>query len=156
MGLDMYLKRHSYCCPTEEMKSNGGLTLRGSTTEIKVNAAKLSRIVIEEDVTYWRKVNQIHNWFDSQIENGIDNCKEYFYSFDKLIELREACKQVLANNELAEELLPTCEGFFFGETDYDEYYFDELNNTVQTIDELEKEEKQHEKGHFIYSYCAWW
>lgn len=156
MGLDMYLKRRTYCLPTEEMKTNGELTIIGSNTEIKAKAAKLSRIVIEEDVAYWRKANQIHNWFDRQTESGVANCQEYSFSFDTLIELRDICKQVLADREIAEELLPTCDGFFFGESDYDEYYFEDLQETVQIIDELEKHEMNCNDRAPQYSYCAWW
>jgi len=156
MGLDMYLKRKTYCRATEEMKSNGNLTLKGSDTEIKVNAKKLSRIVIEEDVAYWRKANRIHNWFDKQTETGLANCQEFAFSFDTLMELREDCKQVLAEKDLAEKLLPTCEGFFFGESDYDEYYFEALEETVDIIDKLEKEEAEYGEDGCQYSYNAWW
>ena len=34
--------------------------------------------------------------------------------------------KIMQNSELAKELLPTTTGFFFGGTDYDEYYMEEL------------------------------
>ena len=34
------------------------------------------------------------------------------------------------------ELLPTTSGFFFGDTNYSEYYFDDLKYTVEQIDKL--------------------
>ena len=34
---------------------------------------------------------------------------------------------------VAEELLPTTEGFFFGSTDYDEYYIEDIKHTVDII-----------------------
>jgi hypothetical protein len=35
---------------------------------------------------------------------------------------------------LAEELLPSHSGFFFGSTEYDEWYFKDLTRTVEIID----------------------
>ncbi len=48
--------------------------------------------------------------------------------------------KVMQNTELAEELLPTQSGFFFGGTDYDEYYMDDIDNTIEIIENLQKEE----------------
>jgi len=42
--------------------------------------------------------------------------------------------EVVAQEGLAAELLPTQEGFFFGGTDYDEYYLEDLRNTVKMLE----------------------
>jgi len=47
--------------------------------------------------------------------------------------LKDLCITVIANPELAEQLLPTGSGFFFGSTNYDEYYFGDLNDTIGII-----------------------
>jgi hypothetical protein len=47
--------------------------------------------------------------------------------------LRDLCEKVLANHALADELLPTASGFFFGNTDYDEWYFTDLQDTVTIL-----------------------
>lgn len=44
--------------------------------------------------------------------------------------------KVMTNVELAEELLPTQGGFFFGGTDYDQWYYDDLKRTVEEIDRI--------------------
>ena len=41
----------------------------------------------------------------------------------------------VTNPELAAELLPTASGFFFGNTDYDEWYLKDIGHTVDVIDE---------------------
>lgn len=41
---------------------------------------------------------------------------------------------VLEDTETAEELLPTQEGFFFGGTDYDQYYWDDLGFTKKRLE----------------------
>lgn len=44
--------------------------------------------------------------------------------------------QVIANPTVAAELLPTQSGFFFGNTDYNEWYLDDLKHTVAIIDRV--------------------
>jgi hypothetical protein len=41
---------------------------------------------------------------------------------------------VIANPEVAESLLPTTSGFFFGSTDYNEWYLKDLQATIEGID----------------------
>lgn len=48
--------------------------------------------------------------------------------------------KVMQNTEIAEELLPTQSGFFFGGTDYDEYYMSDIDNTIKIIEDLQEDE----------------
>ena len=57
---------------------------------------------------------------------------------DDLKQLRETCQKVLDNHDLAESLLPTSSGFFFGGTEYDDWYFKDLEDTVKIIDDALK------------------
>lgn len=91
---------------------------------------------IEEHVGYWRKANQIHNWFVENVQGGEDDCGSYVVSEEQLEELKSLCEQVLEDHSLAGELLPTCSGFFFGDTEYDEWYFNDLQNTLKIINEV--------------------
>jgi hypothetical protein len=43
---------------------------------------------------------------------------------------------VLADHSLAQELLPTQSGFFFGSTDYDEWYFSDVEDCKQQMEKL--------------------
>lgn len=43
--------------------------------------------------------------------------------------------KVMTNPEIAEKLLPTRSGFFFGSTDYDEFYMDDIELTIKIIEE---------------------
>lgn len=55
-------------------------------------------------------------------------------------DIKEPGKYVV-NAEEAHELLPTTEGFFFGSTDYDEWYIQDLKDTVKALEPyLEKDE----------------
>ena len=83
------------------------------------------------EIGYWRKANQIHNWFVQNCQNGIDNCATYYISKEDLKTLCNICKEVLSEPDKAEELLPIKEGFFFGSNEYDEFYFEDLEETIE-------------------------
>ena len=45
----------------------------------------------------------------------------------------DRCKQVIETPLLAAKLLPTQSGFFFGSTDYDEWYIQDLKDTIDQL-----------------------
>jgi hypothetical protein len=44
--------------------------------------------------------------------------------------------KTVADKTVAEELLPTASGFFFGSTDYDEYYMQDILDTIKILEPL--------------------
>jgi len=66
---------------------------------------------------------------DGTVTNG------YIIENKKMKPIVEVGKR-LANPEVAEEVLPTQEGFFFGNTDYDQWYMEDLKHTVEVIDKV--------------------
>ena len=147
MGLDMYLNKHTYVQQWEhqkpEEKYNVEVTKGGESANI--NPKKVKYII--EEAGYWRKQNQIHRWFVENIQNGTDDCGEYYVSKDALASLLELCEKVKADNALADELLPGASGFFFGGTEYDEWYFNGIDNTIDIL----KEALEDENGEYLYS-----
>ena len=147
MGLDMYLNKRTYVQQWEhqkpEEKYNVEVTKGGETANI--NPKKVKYII--EEAGYWRKQNQIHRWFVENIQNGTDDCGEYYVSKDALASLLELCEKVKADNTLADELLPGASGFFFGGTEYDEWYFNGIDNTIEIL----KEALEDENGEYLYS-----
>ena len=83
-----------------------------------------SGVTVEIPVMYWRKANAIHNWFVRELADEVDDCRPLELTVDRLRDLVKLCERVVDDNSKAEELLPTGEGFFFGGTEYDEYYFE--------------------------------
>lgn len=133
MGLDMFLYGIEYHSEYDDEEDNDK-----------------SYYVMTEEI-YWRKANQIHRWFVENVQNGDDNCAMYYVDRSDLIELKSICEKVLEDKELANELLPTGRGFFFGSVEYDEWYFDDLEYTVEKIDELMKNE-----NYDFYKYQSSW
>lgn len=150
MGLDMYLSKKTY---VKYWEHNGDdnyevkVTKAGQPT--KINPKKVSYIV--EEVGYWRKANQIHQWFVDNVQSGVDDCRDAYVERDKLQELLNICKIVSIDKSKAEQLLPTTSGFFFGNTEYDEWYYQDIQSTIEILEEALSDE---EADHFEY-HSSW-
>jgi len=86
-----------------------------------------------EEVFYWVKFNALHGWFVKHVQDGKDDCGDYIIPKSKLDYLLEVLEDVNKRPRSAKRLLPTESGFFFGGTEYDEYYFDNVKKSVTTI-----------------------
>ena len=140
MGLDMYLSKRTYVKQWSHHAPEEKHHVTVKKGKAKVDHIKPERIsYVIEEVAYWRKANAIHQWFVEAVQDGDDNCGEYYVSLDDLKNLLNLCKQVLDNPKMAKELLPTQQGFFFGGTEYDEYYFNDIEYTAKAIEELLEE-----------------
>lgn len=59
------------------------------------------RYRIIEEVGYWRKANQIHNWFVENVQDGIDDCSYHNEVTKEILEeLLDICQRVLDGCEL--------------------------------------------------------
>lgn len=141
MGLDMYLQKKLSVWGKQRGTEKVHLgylmnTIKDENDEKGplIDLSKVNEITL--DGAYWRKANQIHAWFVKNVQDGEDDCKEYWVQRDQLQELIDTCKEVLNDHSKAQELLPVQEGFFFGSTEYNEYYFKDLEYTVEVLEEL--------------------
>ena len=132
MGLDMYLSAKRYLFSFNEHDK-----ALADKIDAEIGGNSFGRTKeISREAMYWRKSNAIHHWFVINVQGGEDNCKEYYVSRDKLQELLDTLKQVNQNHSLAEDLLPIEEGFFFGATDYNEWYYKDIQDTILVFDKL--------------------
>lgn len=165
MGLDMYLSKKTYVKNWEHNppeKQHQITVKRNKKKHPFINPAKITYIT--EELAYWRKANQIHQWFVDHCQGGEDDCREYDVTREQLQELYDTCVLVRDNSKLVEgkitngytfengkekpilvdgkyiadpsvakDLLPSQGGFFFGGTDYDQYYMDDINNTIEML-----------------------
>lgn len=152
MGLDSYLYKKNYVRQGEWVKPEFRTEVEVKTGgEIDKNIKPERIRYIVEEVAYWRKANQIHNWFVQNVQNGVDECQNSYVSREKLEELLDVCTKVAADNTLAETLLPSASGFFFGGTEYDEWYFKDVTNTIEYLTDILSDEDADE---FEY-YASW-
>lgn len=103
----------------------------------------VDREKLEELLQTVNKVLAASKLVDGEVNNG--------YTFDgsKKVYNKEQGK-IIADPTVAKELLPTTEGFFFGSTDYDQYYYDDLVQTKEILENALKDEE----GDFYY-HASW-
>jgi hypothetical protein len=148
MGLDMYLsaKKHFAKINWQALQANDELNYNSpeavfrqfndlmELTQLSNVATDIYGATVEVTCAYWRKANQVHGWFVREVQKGNDNCGEYYVSQDKLKELRDLCQKALDTRD--PNLLPPQDGFFFGGTDIDEWYWQDLKNTITQLDRI--------------------
>ena len=140
--------------------------------------------VLLQNIGYWRKSNQIHNWFVKNVQGGKDDCEIYVVTIEQLQKLKDACTDVLSHctlekgtvtngyqydekgnaipleedglvikdSDYAKKVLPSTSGFFFGSTDYDQWYFEDVKYTAKLLEEI----LNADDGTYHYFYRASW
>ena len=150
MGLDMYLDKRTsvrnWSHQTKDERYSVSVK-RGGKRLDKIQPKRITHII--EEIGYWRKFNALHRWFVENVQEGNDDCKQYWVSQNALEDLLVVLKKVaesrnrlvenLPDTDTAEKTLPTVGGFFFGGTEYDEYYYDEVERTITIIEEALKD-----------------
>ena len=122
-----------------------------------------------DELIYWRKANAIHRFFlengeivqdgvsaiisKEVIEDLLDKCNEVLekaivkegkinvgrqFKDGEWIELTRDGKYIENVDEI-ESILPTQDGFFFGSTDYDEFYLEDIKWTKEQLEKVLKE-----------------
>lgn len=175
MGLDMFLERkkmaywHGRESWNEENQNPHGLP----------DGIFFESSEVTQCVAHWRKANQIHSYFVNTIGYGKDDCEPIHVEKENIEKLLKICKillnllsETVNDPELYEkivsmgvvwnapaelenfckEMLPTQDGFFFGDTRYNESYFYDLKSTMEMLSVVfEKWDDEWE-----YKYVASW
>ena len=136
-------------------------------------------IEVSVGVAYWRKANAIHQWFVDNVQGGVDDCQEYEVSRDQLRELLDIVTELLKHVDKGEPVkerdifggeydsypnltmdvdaakasLPTQQGFFFGSTNYDEWYVQDLEITRDQLAQILEDKKL---AGFYFNYRSSW
>ena len=161
MGLDMYLQR---------------------TKDVDKKAFSDAYDDILSGVIYWRKANSIHAFFcdkGSLSADGKEDVGYYLVERNAILNLIERIDAITSdkpkqeqvkyfdfatmteivkdveyklNITLAQELLPTRSGFFFGDTDYNYWYYTDL---TRTSDLLKKELATVPNQQVWFYYASW-
>ena len=150
MGLDMYLSKRTYVKRWDHHKPENKhevIVNRGGKPREDIDSSRISEVI--EEVMYWRKANAIHSWFVNNVQDGVDDCREYWVSEEKLQELIDLCSKVVETKDTT--LLSPKIGFFFGSQETDDWYFIDLADTVKKLtQELERYRNAKSSGDFYY------
>ena len=145
MGLDQYLTAKKYVSKwdysndyRDKAVSQEFQDLLPMDTPDITRYGQFAGITVEYPVGYWRKANAIHNFFVQEVGESVDDCREMYVHRDVLVDLRERCAEVIGSDdmeEMAKEVgLETVSGFFFGDTEYGDWYKEDLKLTVEICD----------------------
>lgn len=165
----MYLEKNTYVQQWDHQDADKKFfvsVLRGGKPYPHIHLDRIHYIV--EGVAQWRKANQIHAWFVTHCADGVDtNGGRHYVSLSQLKELVETCKEVIAASRLvdgkivngkiivdstmARDLLPSESGFFFGSTEYDQYYLEDLHSTVEMLTPLIEEQAGESADYYYHS-----
>ena len=147
MGLDMYLYAKRFLWHSEDELANALTENFPELGDAKIHEVKAQ-------VGYWRKANAVHKWFVDNVQAGVDDCGYYEVSYAELQKLLEVVQDVLKHRGKANSLLPTTSGFFFGDTQYDSYYFDDLEYTETLLTKLMANRDKMNNWYFEY-HSSW-
>lgn len=138
MGLDMYLYRREYLSNyswgSEHEKEKDAFHAIADAVGIQP-CKDAPHIHVEVCVAYWRKANAIHKWF-CDLDGGRDECQNIYVTRGQLMELRNLCDSVLLQPAIAQDVLPPQAGFFFGSYGIDEWYMEDMRNTITQLDKI--------------------
>ena len=148
MGLDMYLHAKKYVEKVnwQALQDNDELSYDSpeavfpkwneivEVADMKDVATDIYGVDVEVTCAYWCKSNQIHKWFVDNVQDGNDNCGEYYVSLDDIEKLVLACDTAWVNKDTS--ILPPESGFFFGSTDTDEWYWEQIRTTSKRLREI--------------------
>ena len=153
MGLDMYFTAKRYLW---DFGDSNDKDIASAIAKMFPEVGDKRVKQVEVEWMYWRKANAIHKWFVDNLQDGVDECQDTYVSPEPLYPLRDACRVVLADHSKADTVLPAKSGFFFGGTEYDDWYFTDVQNTLKFLDEfLNKFEKGYLKGWDFYYRSSW-
>jgi len=143
MGLDMYLNvserisSHDFnrvdnqVSYTDNPRYSNVIEAAG----IKVKDNTASSVSVEWTAIYWRKANQIHNWFVTYLADGVDECQRISVGRGDLVILHDR---------------------FFGSIDIDEWYWSDIEETHKQLTELLDEITEENKWNYEIEYQASW
>jgi hypothetical protein len=106
-----------------------------------------------DEVAYWRKFNALHRWFVTHLQDGVDDCqRSRQIMLDDAEALLYILKEIHKNPVVADGLMPTVSGFFFGSTNYDDYFMDDIKQSIPVIEDLIQKIKWGDK---LYYHSSW-
>ena len=156
MGLDIYFGRAKKATYNDVVRHNKELAVKIDSLYEKNTPESIAEAVnlrgeyqpVLEDVLYFRKVNFLLPFFGYE-----ENMSDVIIPKEEVEQLVYNCKLVLNGDGVAEDLLPTEGGFFFGGTEYDDVYTQRVMFVLKSFNDL-LETFDFDKNYLIM-HC-WW
>lgn len=153
MGLDQYISAHIYV-PLKKIED----AIAGTPAIAKRLNTEGHGAVVRVQIAQFRKFNALHGYIKKRV-GEIENLQEVPIN-DLIDEMYEDCKLILATkdskdgNADAIQRMPPTEGFFFGSTEVDRWYYNDMKELHDLLSDLIKISEMNDSTAF--SYRAWW
>lgn len=98
-----------------------------------------------------RKENHIQSYMEGEV-GDVQNLDYLFLQKEHIEKLVERLQRVKDDHSQAGVLLPTQEGFFYGSTDYNDFYFEDIEAELKDFSEMLDSWDDTK----CYAYWAWW
>jgi hypothetical protein len=113
-----------------------------------------SRDSIYDEIAYWPKANQIHNWFVENLHNGVDEpLFTVMVTPENLWNLHHHCFKIISGKSHPADHLPTRPGCFFGSYSYDDFYYHQVQETESILSNL-LQNFNFDTRYLLYQ-CSW-
>ena len=160
MGLDMYLYGSRFISSYDPLPEESVL-VESVREGLDLPECENPLSTFETTIIQWRKANAIHKWFVDNCQDGKDDCQRVSVPLPQIKLLQATLEQLLDHDpSKAALLLPPCAGFFFGNTDLDEWYWEEIDRTHavlgQWIEYIEKDREREGSWSWDLSYDSSW
>lgn len=102
--------------------------------------------IILSEVAYFRKANMVHGWFVDNIQDGNDTSAYYRVEGSSIARLRDLIRKALKDKDAT--LLPPKTGFFFGNYEINDRYWEMLKESLEKLEALDEDKS--------YMYSSSW
>jgi hypothetical protein len=160
--LHYYVSMYDHSNPLEKLvgeqiaESAGLLPFKGDeSNSLEVDVYPNDTVRVRFTVAYWRKANAIHGWFVDNCQDGVDECQiSEDIPGEQLAHLIHLCSEALSSDH-PEHILEPTQGFFFGGYDIDEWYRQDLQNTIDQLTPILKQAAT-AGGNVSFNYHSSW
>jgi hypothetical protein len=131
MGLDMYFSTRKATSKRVDRKTGEEVTLDwGLPNAHQVyEGSKTITTMVDTECGYFRKFNALHTYIVNTFGDE-DNCQPIYIAKSGVEQILANLKEIQEDHDEAQSIMPTQRGFFFGSTDYDEWYFRDVEEAI--------------------------
>lgn len=130
MGLDMHLYKRLYTQNWNHTPRERRHRITIERGDYGVSGFDNPTYVIQEH-HYWRKFNALHGYIVDTFANGVDKCQEIRLSKSDIEQILDILTECYKTKDSS--LLKPKEGFLFGSTEVDEYYWDCIADSIDSL-----------------------
>jgi hypothetical protein len=132
MGLDMYFSTRHATSKRVDRKTGEEVTLDWGLPNASdvYEGSKTITTMIDTECGYFRKFNALHVYLVNHFGDDEDNCQPIYIAKSGVEQILANLKEIQEDHAKAQSIMPTQSGFFFGSTDYDEWYFAYIDEAI--------------------------